>query len=326
MLQPCCSSCPGWVNACQGNSGCATLLLTLLVSVSTSWLQSRQQLDIPAEMSWAGLTHAVHVSEILKNVDSLLHFALSMVSTLAGLLHQRLSLAVVEQALMDPVCMMTCFPQLLHNFVYKLPSVAECFGSVPGLINGVRWLVARDMIIAEVLSPPMQAVPACMLTEPLQQRACLNKPLSSVRLAWMHVCPRCIDEHAVRHVVTHWQLPACWSSCWTAPCSRPSSLLFPAAPPQSCPEQELIWDGLVAQTFCRRFLWHELMLWPEDMPDRTLIAMAAEDDLVPSTLVVGQCQAAGSSATLLLHPTAGKTSSSVLLAAVHASPETGCPS
>ena len=54
------------------------------------------------------------------------------------------------QALMDPVCMMTCFPQLLHNFVYKLPSMAECFGSIAGLVNGIRWLVARDMIIAEV--------------------------------------------------------------------------------------------------------------------------------------------------------------------------------
>ena len=54
------------------------------------------------------------------------------------------------QALMDPVCMMTCFPQLLHNFVYKLPSVGECFSSFAGLVNGIRWLVARDMIIAEV--------------------------------------------------------------------------------------------------------------------------------------------------------------------------------
>ena len=51
---------------------------------------------------------------------------------------------------MDPVCMMTCFPQLLHNFVYKLPSVGECFSSFAGLVNGIRWLVARDMIIAEV--------------------------------------------------------------------------------------------------------------------------------------------------------------------------------
>ena len=61
----------------------------------------------------------------------------------------------------------------------------------------------------------------------------------------------------------------------------------------------------VPQTFCRKFLWHELILWPEDMPGRTLLALSALDDLVPSTLVVSQCQQAESAATLLLHPTAG---------------------
>ena len=60
-----------------------------------------------------------------------------------------------------------------------------------------------------------------------------------------------------------------------------------------------------AQTFCRKFLWHELILWPQDMPASTLLALSALDDLVPSQLVVGQCQQAGSAATLLLHPTAG---------------------
>ena len=59
------------------------------------------------------------------------------------------------------------------------------------------------------------------------------------------------------------------------------------------------------QTFCRKFLWHELILWPHDMPQRTLLALSAQDDLVPSTLVVGQCHQAASPARLLLHPTAG---------------------
>lgn len=63
--------------------------------------------------------------------------------------------------------------------------------------------------------------------------------------------------------------------------------------------------AVAAQTFCRKFLWHELILWPHDMPQRTLLALSAQDDLVPSTLVVGQCHHAASPARLLLHPTAG---------------------
>ena len=59
------------------------------------------------------------------------------------------------------------------------------------------------------------------------------------------------------------------------------------------------------QTFCRKFLWHSLMLWPEDLPRRAVITAACQDDLVPATMVAAQLQAARSSAVLMLHPTAG---------------------
>ena len=40
-------------------------------------------------------------------------------------------------------------------------------------------------------------------------------------------------------------------------------------------------DLTIAETFCRRFLWHELMLWPDDMPAATVVALSHDDDLVP---------------------------------------------
>ena len=54
------------------------------------------------------------------------------------------------QVLMDPVCMMTCFPQLLRNFVYQMPSLADSLSSIRGMANSIRCLIARDMAIAEV--------------------------------------------------------------------------------------------------------------------------------------------------------------------------------
>ena len=58
------------------------------------------------------------------------------------------------------------------------------------------------------------------------------------------------------------------------------------------------------QTFCRKFLWHSLMLWPEDLPARTVIAASCNDDLVPAEMVSRQLRAAKSSAIMMLHPTA----------------------
>ncbi len=55
------------------------------------------------------------------------------------------------QVLIDPVCFMTCYPHLLYNFVYKVPTLAESlFQGVPGIINGARYFFSRDLTIAEV--------------------------------------------------------------------------------------------------------------------------------------------------------------------------------
>jgi len=64
-------------------------------------------------------------------------------------------------------------------------------------------------------------------------------------------------------------------------------------------------DLTIAETFCRRFLWHELMLWPADMPAATLVALAHGDDLVPSPLVARHLAASAPGAKVMYHPTAG---------------------
>jgi len=61
---------------------------------------------------------------------------------------------VSEQALVDPVCFLTCYPQLLYNFIYKVPNLADALGSLPSLVAAARFLFSRDLIIAEVSARP----------------------------------------------------------------------------------------------------------------------------------------------------------------------------
>ena len=58
--------------------------------------------------------------------------------------------------LIDPVCFLTCYPQLLYNFVYKVPLLSECLGSIAGLLGAARFLFSRDLIISEVRFLPAQ--------------------------------------------------------------------------------------------------------------------------------------------------------------------------
>lgn len=52
--------------------------------------------------------------------------------------------------LIDPVCFLTCYPQLLYSFVYKVPLLSETLSSINGLLSAARFLFSRDLIIAEV--------------------------------------------------------------------------------------------------------------------------------------------------------------------------------
>lgn len=57
---------------------------------------------------------------------------------------------MLVQALIDPVCFLTCYPQLLYNFVYRVPKLVDVLGSLTGMLGAARFLFSRDLIIAEV--------------------------------------------------------------------------------------------------------------------------------------------------------------------------------
>ena len=53
------------------------------------------------------------------------------------------------QLLVDPACMMVCCPDLLYNFIYRLPNMAEALTPL-GFMDLIRYFCARDLIISEV--------------------------------------------------------------------------------------------------------------------------------------------------------------------------------
>ncbi|KAK9809735.1 hypothetical protein WJX73_001115 [Symbiochloris irregularis] len=112
---------------------------------------------------------------------------------------------VESMVLIDPVCMFTMFPQLLRNFIYRLPRMQWRRGAA-GIIDGLRYVVSRNLVIAEA--------------------------------------------------------------------------------------------------FGRKFAWHKVMLWPEEMAAQTLLVLSAGDDLVPSALVQAHLQSLKTSCQVICHPTA----------------------
>ena len=52
---------------------------------------------------------------------------------------------------MDPVCMLTIYPQLLRNFVYKMPDFMR-LNSLLGFVDSLRFVFSRDLMVAEVMS------------------------------------------------------------------------------------------------------------------------------------------------------------------------------
>lgn len=46
------------------------------------------------------------------------------------------------------------------------------------------------------------------------------------------------------------------------------------------------------------------MLWPEDMPHRSVVSLSVNDDLVPANLVAEHLHSTKSSAVVMTHPTA----------------------
>lgn len=63
-----------------------------------------------------------------------------------------LNAVVFLQLIIDPVCMLTCCPKLLHSFVYKVPQLGVQLLTPLGLMDIARYVCSRDLIIAEVLT------------------------------------------------------------------------------------------------------------------------------------------------------------------------------
>lgn len=59
----------------------------------------------------------------------------------------RLIQAVHSVALLDPVCLLTCYPQLLYNFIYRTISLSALTSPL-ALLDAVRFFCSRDLTIA----------------------------------------------------------------------------------------------------------------------------------------------------------------------------------
>lgn len=90
-----------------------------------------------------------------------------------------------------------------------------------------------------------------------------------------------------------------WSACFGSAEHTAWSDVLRASASMACVSASptvfsaVLWECMAAadpvrlptQTFCRKFQWHELMLWPEDMPPHALVCLSHNDDLVPSPMV-----------------------------------------
>ena len=70
------------------------------------------------------------------------------------------------------MCFLTCYPQLLYSFVYKVPTLAETLGSITGLLSAARFLFSRDMIIAEVGSILYPILPVDCIPTSIKMSGC----------------------------------------------------------------------------------------------------------------------------------------------------------
>lgn len=61
-------------------------------------------------------------------------------------------------------------------------------------------------------------------------------------------------------------------------------------------------DAVIAESFGRKFCWRSLMLWAEDLPPRSLVAVGGRDDLVPGTMIRASMEACGKGEQVLWLP------------------------
>ena len=60
-------------------------------------------------------------------------------------------------------------------------------------------------------------------------------------------------------------------------------------------------EQTMAEAFCRRFHWSELTIWPQELPERSLLVLSGQDDLVAAKLVEKLCRKVGKGKLLCRH-------------------------
>ena len=183
---------------------------------------------------------------------------------------------------MDPVCMLTIYPQLLQNFVYKPPRMKF---NVIGLVDSLRFVFSRDLLVAEVrlLAEPVHTGPHASIRQLFESR--------SVNYVVHGSSPHTLAEADSEAVFTLQAVALMGGLCLLSCKSGAVCDFLPL-------QLHALWRGAmrhwflgldhchsVLQSFCRKFVWHRECLWPEELPKPCLLVLAAEDDLVPSKLL-----------------------------------------
>ena len=79
--------------------------------------------------------HALHAQKAQLSKLTIIYAASQVVKTLV---------------LIDAVCLLTCWPGLLYNFIYRKPS---CHLDGKGCLDVIRFVCSRDLMVAEVSDP-----------------------------------------------------------------------------------------------------------------------------------------------------------------------------
>lgn len=69
---------------------------------------------------------------------------------------------------------------------------------------------------------------------------------------------------------------------------KTESIMAHLCSPQVMVKRMLGRDLIIAESFCRNFWWHTLMLWPNELPPVSVVCLSYDDDLVPCELVQKQ--------------------------------------
>ena len=143
---------------------------------------------------------------------------------------------------MDPVCCLTCFPQLLHSFVYKAIPIKQCLSSLMGFASGVRYVFSRDLIISEVSNLSQVSRLVSLSSVIMNSSVNLIHPrLSCLATGWFwlvheQACPPILKPWSLKCSTILYWTPSSFmirSHCWLRPVVGPGVIWIYACPLES---------------------------------------------------------------------------------------------